>query len=696
MKLVLNVVLSPNFLRISFLLIYFLITHTITAQLSGDYSIGDSQSDYENFSYAIADMQNQGIEGDVQFYVKPGIYNNVSIIDISNPQNFLIQFNYDGTVNDSAQIVGQLKIANTSNVCFNNFTIYPAEYQDYSCVFMSLSTDFKLNNCRILNYYNINFDDDEALIKLSFPYSGAYFSSNIDSCLIISDETFYVTGSQGSEWFRNNIIRGTLTSKTKEAKIGHKRHFYNNIFYCSDDNFRNTGQDFHECTFYFESIFDLRLQGNVYNCIFHCTLDLSATDIIGNIFYDYVDMKWLNNSNFYNNIAYGEVRSTFSHGIKMLNNIFHKKCSNNNDNTKFGNNIVYDTLSFSHGPGQQIFNNNFKKNSRLEIYYCSALIKNNNLGEIYLEEVQLPEFTLENNNFQTTENVVVFGENPHFYNPQYDSNLYSTNLMLIGKGGDFSTYFKYDIDSILRKDPCTIGANEICFNWEIDEIYLNCMDSVNLDICIDTLIDMYWSPSFLFSDTTSANPKIFPEDSLKVYLNSMDGLHIDSLQINTEPSAPTAFASFTMDGSTVSFKNESHCAKHYLWDFGDEIISTEKSPIHEYAEEGNYICELNVWNSIDTAKYYLQIILIGINENNHTENKISINPNPANNSIIVKSKDEIIEYSLINIYGHIILTEKINNIKSLKMDISFLENGLYFLKLKSRKNTVITRFLKLN
>lgn len=696
MKIVLTYRKRPKFLSISFLIFYLLITHTITAQLSGNYTIGDSLSDYENFSSAISDIQNQGLDGDLQFFVKPSIYNNVSLIDISNPQNFLIQFNYDGTENDSAQIVGQIKVFNTPNVCFNNFTIYPAEFQDYSCVHMSMSMDFKLNNCRILNYYNINFDDDEALIRLSFPYSGPYFSSNIDSCLIISDETFYVTGSQGSEWFRNNIIRGTLTSKTNETKIGHKRHYYNNIFYCSDDNFRNTGQDFHECTFYFQSIFDLRLQGDAYNCSFHCTLDLSASNIIGNIFYDYVEMKWLNNSNFYNNIAYGQVRSTFSHGIKMLNNVFYKKCSNNNDNTKFGNNIVYDTVSFSHGPGQQIINNNFKKNSLLEIYYCSALIKNNNLGKVYLEEVQLPEFTLENNNFQTTENVVVFGENPHFYNPQYDSNLHSANPILIGKGGEFSSYFKYDIDSVLRKYPSTIGANEICFNWDIDEIYLVCGDSVNLDICMDTIINMYWSPSYLFTDTTSANPKIFPENSLTVFLNSMDGSHIDSLQINTEPSAPTAFASFTMEGLRVKFKNESHCAEHYLWNFGDENISTEKSPIHEYAKEGNYFCELNVWNSIDTAKYYLQIILIGIDETQDSENKISIHPNPANSSITVKSEDEIIEYSLINIHGHILKRNKLNNTKCFKLDISFLEKGLYFLKLKSRKNTAINRFIKLN
>ncbi|MBV9961748.1 MAG: PKD domain-containing protein [Parafilimonas sp.] len=52
---------------------------------------------------------------------------------------------------------------------------------------------------------------------------------------------------------------------------------------------------------------------------------------------------------------------------------------------------------------------------------------------------------------------------------------------------------------------------------------------------------------------------------------------------------PFVFYSVTVDGATVSFKNESKGAATYKWDFGDGETSTEESPTHTYASKGKYV-----------------------------------------------------------------------------------------------------------
>ncbi len=51
---------------------------------------------------------------------------------------------------------------------------------------------------------------------------------------------------------------------------------------------------------------------------------------------------------------------------------------------------------------------------------------------------------------------------------------------------------------------------------------------------------------------------------------------------------------FVADGMTVTFTNASTGATAYMWDFGDEVTSTEQNPTHEYAAAGEYTVTLTV------------------------------------------------------------------------------------------------------
>lgn len=61
--------------------------------------------------------------------------------------------------------------------------------------------------------------------------------------------------------------------------------------------------------------------------------------------------------------------------------------------------------------------------------------------------------------------------------------------------------------------------------------------------------------------------------------------------------APTAAFTHLENGLTANFTNQSQNATSYLWNFGDGQTSTQTSPSHTYASNGNYLVTLTVTNT---------------------------------------------------------------------------------------------------
>jgi PKD repeat protein len=59
---------------------------------------------------------------------------------------------------------------------------------------------------------------------------------------------------------------------------------------------------------------------------------------------------------------------------------------------------------------------------------------------------------------------------------------------------------------------------------------------------------------------------------------------------------PTAGFNMTLNGLVATFENTSAGADSYLWEFGDGVTSTEKSPVHTYAHDGIYTVKLTSSN----------------------------------------------------------------------------------------------------
>jgi len=70
--------------------------------------------------------------------------------------------------------------------------------------------------------------------------------------------------------------------------------------------------------------------------------------------------------------------------------------------------------------------------------------------------------------------------------------------------------------------------------------------------------------------------------------------------------------SYTIDGMTVTFENESNDAVSYSWDFGDGNTSTEENPVHTYDAEGIYDVTLTATNATGDTDEAIKSVSISL------------------------------------------------------------------------------------
>ena len=162
---------------------------------------------------------------------------------------------------------------------------------------------------------------------------------------------------------------------------------------------------------------------------------------------------------------------------------------------------------------------------------------------------------------------------------------------------------------------------------------------------------------------------------------------------------PTASFDFDTNMNHVQFTNTSQHGTTYSWDFGDGQSSTEESPYHTYSVDGAYIVSLEVSNDCGTETFIDTVIIITLdNIADLYENSFFIYPNPAKTFVQISSDKFIItNIKLMDISGkEINIYNKIaNNIANI--DVSELQNGIYFVKILTSKNLVIIKkFVKEN
>lgn len=153
---------------------------------------------------------------------------------------------------------------------------------------------------------------------------------------------------------------------------------------------------------------------------------------------------------------------------------------------------------------------------------------------------------------------------------------------------------------------------------------------------------------------------------------------------------PKAEFGYHINNQELTFFDETNKSIYSFWDFGDGTTSDEKTAVHNYALSGNYQVKLTTCNQNMACDTLTKSVTAGAPDyaKNMLQNKISIYPNPANQLLNIKGINEPFNARIVDLTGKIrtIKTDISNNI----IDVSELQNGIYFIEL-SNKNLSVTR-----
>lgn len=162
------------------------------------------------------------------------------------------------------------------------------------------------------------------------------------------------------------------------------------------------------------------------------------------------------------------------------------------------------------------------------------------------------------------------------------------------------------------------------------------------------------------------------------------------INISINDSANANFTYNLSNDSIYCYPIDSN-ANSYFWDFGDGNSSNLINPIHYYINTGNYQIKLIISNACGLDTVIKQVTITNLLENN--ENSIYIYPNPAKDNIFISSlNDKIISFEIFDIYGNKIIKREENS-KNFVIDISYLNKGIYFIKLQTNNYNEVRKIL---
>jgi hypothetical protein len=168
-----------------------------------------------------------------------------------------------------------------------------------------------------------------------------------------------------------------------------------------------------------------------------------------------------------------------------------------------------------------------------------------------------------------------------------------------------------------------------------------------------------------------------------------------SIPVQVEPVPVTVISSNTTSintGESIQFYNAGSSASNYEWNFGDgSTNSTFANPYHSFDFPGAYIIQLTGFQgeclSVDSLLVYVGTVGILDNENE----AIVIYPNPTEGIVNFSIENESSQYEVIiyNNIGSIVYKEESITAFNNKIDLTFLSDGVYYLKALSSKNSKV-------
>lgn len=159
---------------------------------------------------------------------------------------------------------------------------------------------------------------------------------------------------------------------------------------------------------------------------------------------------------------------------------------------------------------------------------------------------------------------------------------------------------------------------------------------------------------------------------------------------------PDAQFSYTLNGNSVSFSNQSSNAIQYYWSFGDGDTSTLVNPVHTYANAGSYNVRLIAKKCAvsDTGNVTLNIAVSEVSD--VLSDEVLLFPNPVKDMLTIQVPLYLLQgISLTDIHG-VKLKFDVIRYEPNKLFIHFSEysSGVYFIKMIIDGRTEIRKVVK--
>jgi hypothetical protein len=187
-------------------------------------------------------------------------------------------------------------------------------------------------------------------------------------------------------------------------------------------------------------------------------------------------------------------------------------------------------------------------------------------------------------------------------------------------------------------------------------------------------------------------------------LNTATALHLqqyayqvvfDSLSVwNIDTARVKANFSTTLNQNVITITNNSQNATSYFWDFGDGQTLSGSAVNHTYGSVGDYTIRLIAFKgcATDTFTQIIHVSVVGIEQMEANSVNFKLYPVPASNFLCIEMEgtNNPYDFSVFNSLGCEVLTGKSQESK--RIEISSLQNGIYFICLKSDQVSCMRRF----
>ncbi|MCF8285109.1 MAG: T9SS type A sorting domain-containing protein [Sphingobacteriales bacterium] len=229
----------------------------------------------------------------------------------------------------------------------------------------------------------------------------------------------------------------------------------------------------------------------------------------------------------------------------------------------------------------------------------------------------------------------------------------------------------------------------------------------DIELCAGDSVQLYANSSaneFHWS-TGESTPSIWVkaedlslgENTITVFNNQGVCHDVDTIKITKRLKASALFSTSQTGGKLTAIGTASG-QQAYHWDFGDGGSANTRAAVHQYNADGNYTVTYSITainGCLNTSTKNISITGVGINELKASQ--IKIVPNPSAGLYTIEALNHPIEkIDVYDLSGRKMCSfNYVEQTDIVKMNLEFLESGIYFIKIYSN-HSELTRKIILN